>query len=96
MKKTTIQHRFEKFDEAYPEIYELFCTFVGLLLSSGKTHYSADAILHRIRWEYDVNPEHDFDGFKINDHFSSRYARKWQEQYPDAHGFFETRKLRVQ
>lgn len=40
-----------------------------------------------------VNPEHD-EGRKINDHFSSRYARKLVADDPSFKDFFERRALR--
>lgn len=88
----SIQERFEGFHENHPEIYELFQRFARELRDAGRSHYSADAILHRIRWEYDVNPRHD-EQFKINDHFSSRYARLLIEDDASFEGFFSLRNL---
>lgn len=91
----SIQARFEAFDKTHPEVYVLFCELVNDLRRVGYKHYSADAVLHRIRWEFDVNTVRDYDGFKINDHFSSRYARKWQAAHLEHTGFFETRELKT-
>ena len=54
---------------------------------------SADALLHRIRWEVAVNTTGD--DFKINNDFAALYARKFREQYPEHAGFFETRERRA-
>ena len=89
----TKEERFDAFDAEHPEVYRLFCQLVGDLMAAGRTKYSADAILHRIRWEFDVNRKRD-KTFKINDHFTSRYARKWQRDHLEHQGFFETRELR--
>ena len=48
-RRLTIQEKFERFDAAYPEVYKLFKQFVAELQNAGRTHYSSDAILHRIR-----------------------------------------------
>jgi hypothetical protein len=62
------------------------------LLASGHRHYSADAVLHVVRFHRDVNRERD-GGRKINDHFTSRYARKLMAEDARFAGFFETRAL---
>lgn len=91
--RRSIQARFEEFHEAHPEVYWLFRHFAQEVRLAGHRRYSADAILHRIRWEYDVNRHRD-GGFKINDHFSSRYARLLMADDPSFEGFFATRELR--
>lgn len=92
--KPTIQERFDKFDAEHPDVYELFKHYAWQLKQAGRTHFSSDAILHRIRWHHAINPDHD-ESFKLNDHFSSRYARKLISDEPEAFGgFFETRVLK--
>jgi hypothetical protein len=34
-------------------------------------------------------------GFKLNDHFTSRYARLLMQREPDLYGLFETRAVRA-
>ena len=90
----TIQERFEDFDAEHPEVFELFVRFSKELIAAGHTSYSADAILHRIRWHFDVNAKKD-GGFKINNNFTSRYARKLATANPTEFGeFFRFRNLR--
>ncbi len=85
--------RFEKFDRAYPEIWRLFVVFTLDRIEKGFEHYSSDAIVHRIRWETDASVDDGF-GFKINDHFTAYYARKFHDDYPEHKGFFRTRHSR--
>lgn len=90
----SIQTRFFRFDERNPHVYRLFKRFAEEVLRAGHSHYSADAILHRIRWHLSVetvNPNPDT--YKINDHFSSRYARKLMDEDERFRGFFTTRRL---
>ena len=90
----TIQEKFEEFDKKHPEVWDLFVRFANELWNAGRTRYSARTIIHRIRWHYDVNKQLD-GGFKINNNFSSRYARKLAEQQSDKFGsFFELRELK--
>lgn len=89
----TIQARFEAFHITHPEVYEMFVRFATELVRAGRARYSSDAILHRVRWETDLKVIEG--GFKINDHFSSRYARKLAAEHPSLFGdFFEFRKLK--
>ncbi len=46
--------------------------------------------MERIRWHYDINPNHD-GGFKINDWFSDHYSRLLVNDDPTYSGFFEFR-----
>lgn len=89
----TIQQRFEAHDRAHPEVYRLFRRFALELLATGRRHYSADAILQRVRWECAISTT--AGDFKVNDHFSSRYARKLIAEDRRFDGFFELRELRA-
>jgi hypothetical protein len=88
----SIQERFETFDLAHPEVYAAFLEIAQQLLASGHRHYSSDAIMHVVRFHRDVNRARD-GVFKINDHYSSRYARKLMATDSRFSGFFSTRAL---
>lgn len=89
----TIGERFAVFHERHPDVYRLFKQFALELLQAGRTRYSADAILHRVRWNFAVgDPNGDF---RINDHWSSRYARMLMDECPAFRGFFETRRIKT-
>lgn len=89
-----IQERFEQFDAEHPEVWRWFVHFANELLAKGVRHSSADMILHRVRFETAANRERD-GGFKINDHFTSRYARKLIDADPRFAQFFELRKIKA-
>lgn len=59
------------------------------LIGRGFKRYSADAILHRIRWEWQV--ERGERGFKVNDHWSAPLSRWFIGRNPNASEFFELR-----
>lgn len=86
----SIQEQFESFDLAHPEVYELFVAFAKAVRSR-RSRYSADAILHRIRWEVALGH---LTTPKINNNFASRYARKLMSEDPSFSGFFELRVLK--
>ncbi|MCC6526005.1 MAG: hypothetical protein IT373_25385 [Polyangiaceae bacterium] len=85
---------FRVFDAENPHIWEHFERFTLMAIRAGRTRYSSDAILHRIRWHLDVDTKSD-DGFKVNDHWTRCYSRKWSETHPEYANFFERRAIRA-
>jgi hypothetical protein len=53
-----------------------------------RRRFSADAILHRIRWEFTVERDGEW---KCNNNHTSVLARWFIARHPDKAGFFETR-----
>lgn len=82
---------FAAFHRQNPRVWDLFKSFTKQAIASGRPHYSADAVLHRIRWYTTVETAGPV--FKINDHYSSLYARLFHLAYPERGRFFEIRKL---
>lgn len=74
-----------------PEVAELFEKFTFQLIAGGRAHYSARAILHRIRWHFHV--EKGNREFKCNDHWTPSLARWFMAKYPQYDDFFEIRRL---
>ena len=77
-------------DDIPPEVMTEFERLAIRVRDSGFRRYSADAILHRIRWEMSV--ERGNREFKVNDHWSAPLARWFLGQHPDFQGFFKLRK----
>jgi hypothetical protein len=88
----SIQERFEHFDQAHPEIYEEFRAIAHDLLRRGRSHYGSKAILEVIRYNRILSGKDE--KFKINNNYSSRYARKLMEEDERFRGFFEVRELK--
>jgi hypothetical protein len=84
-----LRDAFARFHREHPEIYVLFDKFAQQAIAKGHKRFSADALLHRIRWEASI--ETAGHPYKINDHFSAYYARLWIENNPGREGFFERR-----
>lgn len=91
--RPSIDQRFDDWIAKNYRVYEKFVEIARLLKSEGRTHWSADAICHVCRWELRLAMTKE-GGFRLNDHFVSRLARKSMDENPDLAGFFETRKLR--
>ncbi len=62
------------------------------LIRNGWQRYSSDAILHRIRWHFQV--ERGLRDFKCNNNWTAPLARWFMRKYPQHQGFFETREKR--
>ena len=78
---------FEEFNDEHPEVYEGFKRF-ALKAMGFRKHYSADAVLHALRWETMIESGEEF---KINNNWSSFYARKFMKECPSYEGFFRLR-----
>ena len=88
---TPLRQAFEDFDQANPHIWELFMKFAYEIFHH-HSHFSADAVLHRIRWEVaTTTTEYEAGGYKINNNYSAFYARKLMDADPAFAGFFRTR-----
>lgn len=86
--------RFKIWIEANRHVYDLFKTFAAEVRDAGHTRYSARAILHRIRWHFDVITRPPAgDEFKINDHVTPYLARMLIEEDASFRDFFELRKV---
>lgn len=95
MNATTIQERFEKFDRDHPGVYCFFRRFAQELRAAGRKRCGAKLIIERIRWHYAITsaPSASGEEFKIDNRFTSRYARKLIAERPEFADFFELRKL---
>lgn len=78
-------------DDIPPEVLDMFERLTLYAIDRGRRRYSADAILHRIRWEMQI--EKGDREFKCNDHWTSVLSRWFMDRHPEHAGFFETRKL---
>ncbi len=76
----TIQARFEAFCRAHPDVVSRFRQIALELRAAGHERYSADGILHVIRWHYATSTGGETP--KINNIFASRLARQLIEAEP--------------
>jgi hypothetical protein len=92
-KDLTIDQRFAEFHKANPHIYRKLVNLAREVKGAGHTHCSIDFLMHRLRWYHHVELK-STEPFKLNDQFSSRYARAIMLMEPDLCDFFQVRKLR--
>lgn len=87
----TIQARFEDFHTRNPWVYEALRQLLGTAVQRGVRKIGIKLLWERLRW--DVLMTTTATDFKLNDHFTSRYARLLDAEFP---GVLELRKLRSQ
>ncbi len=86
------EHVVEKFwiyHKENPHVFELFVKYAIQLRKTGRRHYSAQAIIERIRWHVEV--ETMGDEFKMNNNYGGCYARLLVVTHPEFDGFFQFR-----
>lgn len=90
-RQLTIQERFEQFHTDNPQVYEALVKFAREAKKAGKNKLGVKLLVERARWELMFYTKTD-DGFKINNSFTSRYARLIMEQEDDLKEFFDLRR----
>lgn len=88
--KSRLERAFEEFHWGNPSVYKLFKKFAFEVIRKGHQQYSADAIMHRVRWETNVVTSDD--EFKVNNNHVAFYARMFMRDFPEYKGFFRLRK----
>jgi hypothetical protein len=71
------------------DVSQLFEQLTFYVRQQGFERYSSDAILHQIRWEYQVVRGHR--DFKCNNDWTATLSRWFMKKHPEMTGFFETR-----
>ena len=87
-----IQRRFLQFHRDNPHVYEKLVELARAVQRAGFRNYGIEPLFARLRWHYDIDTR-STDGFKLNNNYTSRYARLLMEREPDLAGFFRTRTL---
>jgi hypothetical protein len=90
---TKLQNKFKEFDDANPQIWELFVKYTQEVISAGKKRYSSKAVFERIRWHTNIETQSDVE-FKLSNNHTAYYARKYMEVFPEMEGFFKIKELR--
>lgn len=89
----TIDARFEAFHRENPIVYRTLVRLAREALRHGKKRIGMKSLWERMRWH--IWLETRGDEFRLNNDFTSRYARLIEQQESDLAGIFETRRLRA-
>jgi hypothetical protein len=89
MSMSHLEKAFWRFHHDHPNVYLLFDKFARQILAAGFRRYSADAVIHRIRWHTNIvarTPE-----LRFTNNHAAYYARLWMHNNPSHAGLFELR-----
>lgn len=87
-----IQRRFEKFNRENPAVYDKLVELALSAKANGHKRLGIKALIERARWYYTIEVNSN-ESFKINNDYSSRFARKMMKEIPALRGFFRLREL---
>lgn len=91
----TIQERFEAFHHANPQVYAELVKLARRAKRQGQQRIGIELLFAVVRWRRIMATRDESSSFKLNDHYTSRYARLIMEQERDLDGFFATREIRA-
>jgi len=83
---------FQAFHEANPAVYAALVRLARQANQQGRERGGMKMLWEVMRWERYLVTD-DPTGFKLNNNYTSRYARLIMESEEDLAGFFETREL---
>jgi len=90
--KVTLDAQFEEFHKNNPEVYEELVRLARQMKARGHKQIGIKMLWEVLRWERAMKTT-DQTEWKLNNNYTSRYARLIMEQEPDLEGFFKTREL---
>lgn len=93
--KATIQERFEAFHADNPWVLTALVELIVFLQAKGRRKLGIGMLWEHLRWQVFISTTDASSGFKLNDHYRSRYVRLLVEQHPEFAGLFELRELRA-
>lgn len=88
-----IDEAFKVFHAKNPRVYTIFKQLVYNAMRLGKTKLSAKMVIEVVRWNYEMEMKGD-EKFKINNNFTSRYARLFIKDHPQYDKMFDLRALK--
>lgn len=90
--ETKLEAKFQEFHRENPRVYAALKEKALQLRSRGWNRYGIKAIMEVVRFHRAL--ETTDPDFKLNNNYSSRYARMLMAQEPELIGFFEIRELK--
>lgn len=83
--------KFKEYDRNNPHVYAEFKRLAQEMKSTGRKKCSAELIINKMRWDYNIETIHD--DFKISNNFKPIYARLLVYREPKFDGFFDFKGL---
>jgi hypothetical protein len=89
---STLDAKFWEFHQENPQVFEKLVKMTTELKQAGRRKVGIKMLFEVIRWQHALETRGDH--FKLNNSYTSRYARIIEEQHPELAGMFETRSIR--
>lgn len=91
---TTIDERFTSFHEQNGWVYRALEAMTADLITAGQRRVGMKMLVEVLRWRYFRQTFDPSSPFRLNNDYTSRYARLLLADHPEWAGVFETRELR--
>lgn len=92
----SIEQRFWRFHTSHPEVYRELAGLARQALAAGRERLGLKMLFEVVRWNRSLaGLPAEGEDFKLNNDYTSRYARLLMEREPDLEGLFATRELRA-
>lgn len=92
---SVIDARFQEFHKNNPVVYGTLVGLVRKAVDSGKNRIGIKMLWEVLRWELWIKTNGTELDFKLNNNYTSRYARLIMKNEPELKGIFELRGLRT-
>ena len=90
-----LDQQFIEFDQQNPRIYQEFRRLAVSAKRKGHERWGAKSLWEVLRWELAVNSNAPVSDYKLNNNYTSRYARKLMAEDKEEWGdFFQLRRLK--
>lgn len=80
----------KRYHKDNPEIWEWFVKFAFVKINRNRRNYSADAVMHAVRFDLDLHPV-TAEEYKVSNYFVAFYARLFAQEYPEHASLFQYR-----
>lgn len=90
----TIEEQFQAFHQTNPNVFFELIGLAEQLRRAGHMRGSMKMLFEVLRWERMIQTDDPSSEFKLNNNYTSHYARLIIDTHPRFEGFFELRSLR--
>lgn len=91
----TIEESFLSFHAANPHVYRNLVTMARDLAKKGRKRIGIKMLFESLRWRYMLETDDPSSDYKLNNNYTSRYARLIAENESDLANIFQTRELKA-
>ena len=91
----SIEKCFVAFHEKNPHVYRNLVIMARQLGSRGRKKIGMKMLFEPLRWNYLMATDDPNSDYKLNNNYTSRYARLISKQEPDLSAIFEVRELKA-